>query len=258
VFGQSSFPMLYSNRPAIFLSRCLALLLTLCSPLPLWPFSGAKNTGLPVLRCQPGAPECSLLKGGDGLYHYTLEYETEKIIMTLDTQELQKTRRTLKHVFRVLLTFRNTGTTPIEIGPENITLELVDHFHVRMSSLDPDDFSYRVQDDSDELIHQSERELKKHPERKQVIEAKLKEHEKFVTEWLEYLSTKALQDATLDTGQPEITGMVFFNTKTKWKGDWKKEENFVLRVPGDKVVFEFPFTLPPVGEGPELRERPLD
>jgi hypothetical protein len=219
----------------------------------------AKDKPVPAVRWQEGDPQCTLQKSKDGLYHYSLSYETEKITLTVDTQELQKTRRTLKHVFRVLLTFQNTGTTPLEIGPDSISLELVDHFHARMSSLDPEDFSYRIQDDSDELIHQSERELKKHPERKEVIEAKLKEHEKLVTEWLEYLSTQALTDVTLDTGRPEITGMVFFNTKTKWKGDWKKEENFVLRIPGDKVVFEFPFTLPPKGvEEPELRERPTE
>ncbi|MBV9481834.1 MAG: hypothetical protein JO249_13915 [Acidobacteria bacterium] len=216
---------------------------------------GTKNV-VPQVRWREGDPQCTLLKSPDGLYHYSLGYETEKITLTLDPQELEKTRRTLSHVFRVLLTFRNTGTTPLEVSPNNITLELVDHFHVRMSSLDPDDFSYRIQDDSDELVHQSERELKKHPERRQVIETKLKEHEKLVSQWLEYLSTKALEDVTLDTGRPEITGMVFFNTKTKWKGDWKKEENFVLRIPGEKVLFEFPFTLPPVGQAPSLRERP--
>ncbi len=233
--------------------RC-SLCLLLCLPAPA---KKAENK-IPVIRWRAGDPQCNLIKSNDGLYHYSLEYETEKIVMTVDSQELPKTRRTLNHVFRVLLTIRNTGTTPLEIGPENISLELVDHFHVRMSSLDPDDFSYRVQDDSDELVHQSERELKKHPERKELIEARLKEHEKLVTEWLEYLSTKALQDVTLDTGQPEITGMVFFNTKTKWKGDWKKEENFVLRIPGEGVTFEFPFTLPPVGDVPTLQERPVE
>lgn len=177
--------------------------------------------------------------------------------MTIDPSELQKTRRTLEHVFRVLLTFQNTGTRPLNIGPEKISLELVDHFRIRTSSLDADDFSHKVQDDSDELVYQSERELKKHPERKSVIETRLKEHEKLVTEWLEYLSTHALEDVTLDRGRPETTGMVFFNTKTKWKGDWKQEENFVLRIPGEKVVFEFPFTLPPKGEEePSLRQRP--
>lgn len=217
----------------------------------------AKEKRIPAVRWREGDPQCTVQRTKDGLYHYSLSYETETITLTIDPQELQKTRRTLGRVFRVLLTFRNTGTTPIEVGPGNTSLELVDHFHVRMPSLDPDDFSYRIQDDSDELVHQSERELKKHPERKEVIEARLKEHEKLVTQWLEYLSTQALTDVTLDTGRPEITGMVFFNTKTKWKGDWKKEENFVLRIPGDKLVFEFPFTLPPKGEEePELRERP--
>jgi hypothetical protein len=226
----------------------------------IFPISvSAKQKQIQAVRWREGDPQCTLQKSSDGLYHYALSYETESITLTIDPQELQKTRRTLKHVFRVLLTFRNSGTTPLLVGPENITLELVDHFHVRMSSLDPEDFSYRIQDDSDELIHQSERELKKHPERKELIEAKLKEHEKLVTEWLEYLSTQALSDVTLDTGRPEITGMVFFSTKTKWKGDWKSEENFVLRIgdSGDRVVFEFPFTLPPKGqEEPQLIERP--
>lgn len=235
----------------------LSILLWLAA-MPASPGS-AKEKSMPAVRWQEGDPQCALQKSSDGLYHYSLSYETEQITLTVDAQELQKTRRTLNHVFRVLLTFRNSGTIPFDVGPDNITLELVDHFHVRMSSLDPDDFSYRIQDDSDELIHQSERELKKHPERKEVIEAKLKEHEKLVTQWLEYLSTQALTDVTLDTGRPEVTGMVFFNTKTKWKGDWKKEENFVLRIPGDKVVFEFPFTLPPKGgEEPELRQRPTE
>ena len=253
--------MRFRSRTPTWVSR-LSLLFLLSSLPQLLSLTGVAkertdNRTL-VVRWREGDPQCGLVKGSDGLYRYALEYETEKITMTIDPEELQKTRRTLRHVFRVLLTFRNTGTTPLEIAPDNISLELVDHFQVRMSSLDPDDFSYRIQDDSDELVHQSERELKKHPERRELIEAKLKEHEKLVTEWLEYLSTKALQDVTLDTGQPEVTGMVFFNTKTKWKGDWKKEEHFVLRIPGEKVVFEFPFTLPPPGEEPSLRERPIE
>jgi hypothetical protein len=238
--------------------RLATLFLLLSTPLLAGLKVWAKDKPIPAVRWREGDPQCSLVKSADGLYHYSLEYETEKITMTVDTEELQKTRRTLNHVFRVLLTFRNTGTTPIDVGPGHISLELVDHYHVRMNSLDPDNFSDHIQDDSDELIHQSERELKKHPERKELIEAKLREHEKLVTEWLEYLSTNALQDVTLDTGRPQITGMVFFNTKTRWKGEWKKEETFVLRIPGEKKVFEFPFTLPPLGEEPSLRERPIE
>jgi hypothetical protein len=233
--------------------RVLAIALLLAA---INAFAASDKHQKPVTRWQNGDAQSSLVKTPDGLYHYGLEYETLKVTMTLDPEELQKTKRTLSHVLRILLTFQNRGNVPIDIGPEGISLEFVDHEHVLMSALDPDDFSYRIQDDSDELIHQSERELQKHPERKALIESKLREHEKVVSEWLEYLSTRALQDVQLNTGQPEVTGMVFFRTKTKWKGDWKKEENFVLRVPALKRVFEFPFTLPPHGEGPTLRERP--
>jgi hypothetical protein len=245
---------LFSNTYRAFAYSTALLLLLL--GIPCSAASGTKQNERPAIRWREGDPQCTLVKSADGLYHYSLAYETLTITVTLDGQELEKTRRTLNHVFRVLLTYRNNGTVPVEISPRNISLELVNHFGVRLMSLDPDDFAYQIQDDSDELVHQSERELKNHPERKSLIEAKLREHEKVVTEWLEYLSTKALQDLQLNTGQPEVTGMVFFSTKTKWKGDWKKEENFVLRVPAQKMVFEFPFTLPPRGEGPTLRERP--
>ena len=222
-----------------------------------WPWSPAKKPprGPAIVRWSQGAPECSLSKGDDGIYRYTLSYETLTITMGVDNQELEKTRRTLKHVFGVLLTFRNRGTVPISVSSDHMTLELAQHFHVRLPAEDPDDLSYRIQDDSDELVHQSERELKRHPERKEVVEARLREHEKLVTEWLEFLSTKALRPATLDTGRPELTGLVLFPTKTKWKGDWKKQEDFVLRIPMEKVVFEFPFALPPPGKEPVLRQR---
>lgn len=47
------------------------------------------------------------------------------------------TRRTLEHVFRVILTVRNRGTTPVYVQPQSMTLELVDHFHVQMRAEDP-------------------------------------------------------------------------------------------------------------------------
>jgi hypothetical protein len=137
-----------------------------------------------------------------------------------------------------------------------MTLELVDHFHVIMRSEDPDELSSRIQDDSDELVHQSERELKRYPERRQVVEARLREHENVVAQSQEYLSAKTLRGMTLTPTQGEVTGLVFFPTRSKWKGDWKSQENLVLRLPIGGVVMEFPFTLPPVGEAPQLRQRP--
>jgi hypothetical protein len=221
------------------------------------PMNGKKKkTGIPVVRWAEGSPDSTLVKGADGIYRYSLSYETASVTVAIDSQELEKTRRTLEHVFRVVLTVRNRGTLPFDVEPQKMTLELADHFHVLLRSEDPDDLAARIQDDSDELVHQSERELKKYPERRAVVEARLREHEKVVAQWQEYLSAKTLRGMTLDPGQAEVTGLVFFPTRTKWKGDWKKEEHLVLRLPIVKVVFEFPFTLPPPGEVPQLRERP--
>jgi len=214
-----------------------------------------KKSKYPTVTWREGDRECTLSKEGDGLYRYGLGFETLQVTMAIDSQETEKTKRNLEHVFIVLLTFRNRGTVPIKINMEGISLELVDHYHVRMSSLDPDRLSDRIQADTEELEHQTERELKDHPERKVTIETRLQEHTKLVSEWQEYLSAKTLRDTTLDTGQPEVSGLVLFNTRSKWKGDWKSEENFILRIPLESVTVEFPFRLPPTDEGPELRKR---
>ena len=217
--------------------------------------TASKKPSKQAIRWQEGAPECALIKTPDGFYHYILGYETLSINLAIDNQELEKTRRTAEHVFGVIVTLKNRGSLPIQVGPDYMSLELTQHFKVRLSPIDPSTFSSRIQDESDELVHQSERQLKKHPEKKQEVEDRLKEHEKFVTEWLQFVSTQSLRNVTLDSGQPEVTGWVFFNTKTKWKGGWKEQEDFVLRIPTEKVVFEFPFTLPPAGQAPELRQR---
>lgn len=96
-----------------------------------------KATGRPVVRWQEGDPDCTLSTGSDGVYRYSLSYETISATLAVDSQELQITRRTLEHVFRVILTVRNRGTTPVYVQPQSMTLELVDHFHVQMRAEDP-------------------------------------------------------------------------------------------------------------------------
>jgi hypothetical protein len=231
---------------------CLVLIITL--PNSAAPFR-KKPTGRPVIRWTEASPDCRLTKGADGIYRYSISYETLTVGVAVDNQEIEKTQRTLEHVFRILLSVRNSGTLPIDVEPQKMTLELADHFHIIMRSEDPDELSARIQDDSDELVHQSERELKNYPARKAVVEARLREHEKIVAEWQEYLSAKTLRGMTLQPGQPEVTGLVFFPTRTKWKGDWKKQENLVIRLPIANVIMEFPFSLPPPGEVPQLRQR---
>jgi hypothetical protein len=251
----------WRKRSVFMGSRCQCRVLLVCALLLLLTsvlgFSKDKRptSKYPTVTWREGDGECTLSKGDDGIYRYALGFETLHVTMAIDSQELEKTRRNLEHVFIVLLTFRNRGTVPIKINMEGISLELVDHYRVRMSSADPDRLSARIQGDTEELEHQTERELKNHPERKSAVEARLQEHTKLVSEWQDYLSAKTLRDTVLDSGQPETSGLVLFNTRTKWKGDWKKEENFVLRIPLQNVAIEFPFRLPPTDEGPELRKR---
>jgi hypothetical protein len=231
----------------------VVLTLTIASP------AGARDKkqagGPPVIRWQQGDPECTLSTGADGIYRYSLSYETLVATLAVDSQEVEKNRRTLEHVFRILLTVRNRGTNPVYVQPQAMTLELVDHFHLRMRAEDPDELAAQIQNDSEELVHQSEKELKKHPDRKPVVEARLREHQKVVAEWQEYLTARTLRNVALDHAQPEATGLVFFPTRSKWKGDWKPQEHFIARLPIANIILEFPFPLPPPGD-PQLRERP--
>src|SRR5690348_809971 len=208
-----------------FGASCLALVFLATLSGPGAARAKKKPSGTPVVRWTEGSPDSKLVKGNDGIYRYTLSYETIAATVAIDNQEIEKTRRTLEHVFRVVLTVRNHGTLPFDVEPQKMTLELADHFHVLLRSEDPDELAAQIQDDSDELVHQSERELKKYPERRAVVEARLREHEKLVAQWEEYLSAKTLRGMTLDPGQAEVSGLVFFPTRTQWKGEWKKEEH---------------------------------
>jgi hypothetical protein len=59
----------------------------------------------------------------------------------------------------------------------------------------------------------------------------------------------------LDRAHPEVSGWVFFNTDSKWLGKLKSQEAFVLRLPLDGKVFDFPFKLPPKEGELLLRKR---
>ena len=48
---------------------------------------------------------------------------------------------------------------------------------------------------------------------------------------------------------------MLFSTDSKWIGGWKKQEEFILRVPFLGKMFEFPFKLPPKPGEVMLRKR---
>jgi hypothetical protein len=212
-----------------------------------------EKPGNRILRWDARNPDCSVTASG-GMHRYSINYETLKVTLSVDDNELKKTNRTAGHVFSALVTLNNHGTQPAEIAPADIKLELVEHHRDVMHALPPDVLAKQIQDSSDELVYQGEKTIKKHPEKKDALEARLKEHQELVLRWQEFISTQALRSATVDTGRPEVNGWVFFSTRSKWLGSWKDREEFILRIPIGKHVFEFPFALPADGM-PTLRER---
>lgn len=206
-----------------------------------------------VIRWNEANPDCTL-SAGDGMHRYTIGYETLKVTLAVNDNELKRTDRTAEHLFSVLVTVNNRGTQAVKIVPPDMKLELVRHHRTTLHALYPGAISQKLQDDTDELVYQSEKNLKKHPEEKENVEYRLKAHEELVARWQTFISTQALRETDLNSGRPEVSGWVFFKTNNKWLGDWKDEEDFVLRIPIGKRVFEFPFKLP-MDTMPALRER---
>ena len=56
--------------------------------------SNKRPGGPPGVRWREGDRDCTLTKGTDGVYRYSLSYETVTATLAVDSQELEKTRRT--------------------------------------------------------------------------------------------------------------------------------------------------------------------
>jgi len=256
----SSLPSRLASVRKISRSRWfLALRFACLATALLAPFPGRaapkKGERTPVLRWEEGKPGCTFNLGTDGKYRYALWADDVAVTLAVDAQEIEKTRRRVEQIFGVLLTVNYRGSATLEVRSDQISLQYVKHHAVTATSIDPDDFSQRIQSDADDLIHASERQIAKHPEKKDAEEAKLQAYQKDVSEMQEFLGTKSLRPAKLDPANPEVTGWIFFSTKSRWLGDWKKQEEFVLRFPFEKRVFEFPFMLPPKEGELILRQR---
>jgi hypothetical protein len=240
---------------------CVAITLLLFVLLPATVRAGPSGkkkdkTTVRTVRWAEGKPGCTFTRGDDGKYRYGLWTEDLGITLAVDSQELQKVRRRPEPMFGVSLAVHYRGTGGLEVRNDNLSLEFVTHYHVVHSSLDPDDLSTRLQSGAEALSDEMEHDLRKHPEKKEAQEALLQSHEKDVTELQEFLSAHSLRPAKLDPGNPEVSGWVFFSTRSKWIGDWKKQEDFVLRIPFEDRVLEFPFSLPPSQGDLILRRRP--
>ena len=232
--------------PVFALLFCAAL----AAPIP-----SKEKSQVPLARWDEQQPGCTFSQGRDGKYNYGLWSGDVGVTLSVDSQELEKVHRRHEPFFGVLLTIRYRGQGSLEVDSQNVSFEFVKHFKFVQTSLDPDNFSAKIQNDADELDHQTAREIAKHPEQKEAKQAYMRAFQKDSAELIEFVSKNSLRPAQLDAANPEVSGWVLFNTSSKWIGGWKKQEEFVLRFPLDGKIFEFPFKLPPKQGEHLLRRR---
>ncbi len=231
-----------------------AILIAVVLPRRLPAFS--KEDATPALRWAESQPGCTFSRDRDGKYRYALWTPDYGVILAVDSQELQLVHKRVKPFFAVHLTVRYRGKDTLRVDPQKATLEFVKHFKLLQSALEPEEFAQQAQADADEIEHQTQREIEKHPERREDREKYVQAYQKELAEFLDFLARRTLHPVQLDTSQTEVSGWVLFSAKNKWLGGWKRPEEFLLRLPlGDRVV-EFPFALPPQQGDLILRQRP--
>ncbi|MGH9498482.1 MAG: hypothetical protein ACRD3L_05020 [Terriglobales bacterium] len=226
-----------------------AMLLAACWATPLAPEAA------PTLRWSEGQTGCTFSADDDGRYRYGIWTNDFGIVLAVDSQELQKAARRTEPIFTALLTVHYRGKASLSINPQAITLEFVKHTRDLHPALDPGELAARFRADSAQFTQATERNIHKHPGRKAELESMLQDHQQSVAEMLSFLETHSLRTFRLDPADPEASGWVYFSAASKWIGDWKKQEEFVLRIPLPSQVIEFPFALPPSQGDLLLRHR---
>jgi hypothetical protein len=229
------------------------LSLALCIVMPTVS-SHARKKELPARRWQVDAPGCEFQREDDGRYRWRMAGGELDMTLLMDSQELVKSQHRLYKPLGVYMSVSYTGKDKFDF-PADLRMEFVRHHNVIEGFLDPTDFSTRMQNDVDTLVFDTEREIKKHPEKAEEKTNRAREFQKQVAEFIEFLSTQSLEPAILNPGNPEVHGWVFFGTKNKWLGSWKSREDFILRVSMKDQVWEFPFSMPPSEGDLILRKR---
>lgn len=221
-------------------------------------FAATKDS-VPTLRWTAGTANCTLREGDDGKTYYGVASGDFEVTLAVDRQELEKIPHRARPMLSVFLTFQYKGQSQFEVQQNQFTLEFTKHFQVVQSSLDPDYLLKTLQENVDDLTDEVERhQVKKHPNQKDKLETDLQARLKDYTEMMDFISTRALRPITLDGSNSAASGWVFFSTKNKFIGPWRRPEQLVLRLPIEDVVVEFPFSLPPEPGKVILRHRPDD
>jgi len=222
----------------------------------MWPTAAHHNTSATTLRWTEGQLGCTFSADDDGKYRYGLWTDDFGTVLAVDADEVRKASLRIEPIFSIFLTIRYRGKDSLQVTPDNITLEFVKHYHDTQKAINLDDFATKLQNDVDAFARKTQDEIRKHPERKAELETALRAHQKDVRDTQEFVKARGLRAATLDVTHPDVTGWAFFPARSKWIGDWRKQEQFVMRIRlGDKLV-EFPFALPPSQGDLILRRRP--
>jgi len=206
--------------------------------------AGTKTSPTPTLRWTEGNTGCTVSLDSDGKYRYGLWTADVGVVLAVDAQELQLVHKRGERFFGVHLTVRNRSASPLVVHPGQATLEFVKHSKVVQPALDPETFAQKAQSDVDDIEHQTEREVEKHPERKEDREKFVQGWQKEVTELQDFLSHGTLPAVQLDSTRNEVSGWILFSTHNKWIGEWKRPEEFIFRIPLGSQIVEFPFALP--------------
>jgi hypothetical protein len=208
-------------------------------------YAGKEKKQTPTIRWSETLCGCTFSRGDDGKYRYGLWSGNLGIVLAVDARELQLIRHRIEPILAINLTIHYRGQGTLETSFEGITMQFMKHFKIVQPALDTDDYIDKIQADADAADDETRRWVNRHPEKKEKTEAREQDYQKSVSELIDFIGRSALKPAHLNSGTPEVSGWVFFNTKNKWLGGWKSQEDFVLRVPLAGTIFEFPFKLPP-------------
>lgn len=216
-----------------------ALVLTLCA-------TATAKKKPEVVRWDENTGGCTLTTSDDGKYRWGLSSGDLNLMLSIDSQELQLSRKRLQHTLAVQLSLRYSGADKLEFDPQQVTVEYLNHHRESMNALKPDAYVGSLQNGADDLEYEYMRELKKHPEKKdEQKEAALREYLQEVSDLQTFVGSHSLRATTLDAEHKQVAGWLYFGTHGQWIGQTKNAERLVFRIPlGNKTV-EFPITMPP-------------
>ena len=123
-----------------------------------------KKSDLPIVRWTSGAAGCSFERTDDGRLRWTMSDKNLDVTLLVDSQELAKSRHRFYRVFGVYSSVTYKGPGNFEF-PADLRMSFMRHHEVVEGFLDPTELSQRLQNDIDTKVFETEKQIKKNPER---------------------------------------------------------------------------------------------